>query len=386
MNVKYQVFISSTYEDLRAERDQVIKAVLEMGHIPVGMEMFSAADEEQWKIIMRQIDESDYYVVIVAHRYGSVVESVSYTEKEYDYALSKSVPIIGFIIDNSAAWPADRVDTDTDKKAAVQAFKEKLRRKPIGTWTTSTDLYGKFSIALMKLTTANPRPGWVRSTEVSGPEVMAELTRLSSENARLRNDAALLKAEQDEATRYRELLTTLKNIQVTPALFYVGASEWSPAEETSLYRIFYILAPELMTERSTSRASGLLGLMFAKGKAIRKTWPIPSNSMNSWLADLMAFGLVEPSAKAHPIADKDYYWTLTATGREAFAQQRRALLETRAREAVERKRSEREASEPTHDEIGMDASPAMETLIAQPTGKDNAITPAEADTPEVTKS
>jgi len=59
--VKYQIFISSTYDDLKNERAQVIKSILEMGHIPVGMEMFSAADDEQWKIIQRQIDESDYY-------------------------------------------------------------------------------------------------------------------------------------------------------------------------------------------------------------------------------------------------------------------------------------------------------------------------------------
>ena len=58
MAVKYQVFVSSTYEDLKIERDVVIKAVLEMGHIPVGMEMFSAADDEQWKVIARHIDES----------------------------------------------------------------------------------------------------------------------------------------------------------------------------------------------------------------------------------------------------------------------------------------------------------------------------------------
>ncbi|EME0904200.1 DUF4062 domain-containing protein [Vibrio parahaemolyticus] len=63
---------------------------MEMGHIPVGMEMFSAADEEQWKIIQRQIDESDYYVVIAAHKYGSIAaDGVSYTEKEYDYAVKK---------------------------------------------------------------------------------------------------------------------------------------------------------------------------------------------------------------------------------------------------------------------------------------------------------
>ena len=44
MNVKYQIFVSSTYDDLKDERAEVIKACLNMGHIPVGMEMFNAAD------------------------------------------------------------------------------------------------------------------------------------------------------------------------------------------------------------------------------------------------------------------------------------------------------------------------------------------------------
>ena len=52
MDKKYQIFISSTYEDLKEERKKVIEAILTMNHFPVGMEMFSAADEEQWEIIV----------------------------------------------------------------------------------------------------------------------------------------------------------------------------------------------------------------------------------------------------------------------------------------------------------------------------------------------
>ncbi|WP_083856480.1 DUF4062 domain-containing protein [Desulfosporosinus meridiei] len=33
MKIKYQIFISSTYEDLKESRDQLIKCILEMGHI-----------------------------------------------------------------------------------------------------------------------------------------------------------------------------------------------------------------------------------------------------------------------------------------------------------------------------------------------------------------
>jgi hypothetical protein len=36
MQIRYQVFLSSTYDDLKTERNQIIKTCLEMGHIPVG--------------------------------------------------------------------------------------------------------------------------------------------------------------------------------------------------------------------------------------------------------------------------------------------------------------------------------------------------------------
>ena len=160
--VKYQVFISSTYDDLKSERAQVIKSILEMGHIPVGMEMFSAADDEQWKIIQRQIDESDYYVVVVAHKYGSMVGDISYTEKEFDYAVSKGVPVLGFVIDPTVEPLAKYVEKNDDKIVLLNNFKEKVKSRPVGFWKSSDDLHGKVSIALMKAFNTNPRIGWAR--------------------------------------------------------------------------------------------------------------------------------------------------------------------------------------------------------------------------------
>lgn len=198
---KYQIFISSTYEDLKGERDQVIKACLEIGHIPVGMEMFSAADEEQWAIITKHIDESDYYVVIVANRYGSVADGISYTEKEYDYAIAQGVPTLGFILDNSAAWPSDRGEADEAARKLLDAFKDKVRRKPVAFWVSAEDLHGKCVIALGKAFAARPRPGWVRAPEGTGQEVAAELSRLSSENASLREEVEALKAAAQSAAQ-----------------------------------------------------------------------------------------------------------------------------------------------------------------------------------------
>ena len=100
MDKKYQVFISSTYTDLIEARMKVRDAILSMYHFPVGMELFGAANEEQWQIISETIDSSDYYVLIIGQRYGTLIPEgfpdagISYTEKEFRYALEKGIPIL----------------------------------------------------------------------------------------------------------------------------------------------------------------------------------------------------------------------------------------------------------------------------------------------------
>ena len=98
MDKRYQTFVSSTYRDLREERQRVIEALLELDCIPAGMELFPAADDDQWTLIKRVIDDCDYYLVIIAGRYGETgADGVSYTEKEYDYAISTEKPVIAFL-------------------------------------------------------------------------------------------------------------------------------------------------------------------------------------------------------------------------------------------------------------------------------------------------
>jgi hypothetical protein len=65
MEKRYQVFVSSTYADLKEERSRVIQTLMEMDCIPSGMELFPAADEEQWEFIKRVIDDCDYYLLII---------------------------------------------------------------------------------------------------------------------------------------------------------------------------------------------------------------------------------------------------------------------------------------------------------------------------------
>ena len=102
MNKKLQVFVSSTYTDLIEERQSAVEAILDAGHIPAGMELFKAG-KSQLKTIYKWIDESDVYMLILGGRYGSIEEEsgLSYTELEYNYAISKNMPVFAIVLDES---------------------------------------------------------------------------------------------------------------------------------------------------------------------------------------------------------------------------------------------------------------------------------------------
>ena len=188
-NKKYQVFVSSTYKDLINEREKIIETILSLYHFPVGMEMFSADDSEQWEIIQETINVSDYYVIIIGHRYGSISsDGVSYTEKEYDYAKEKGIPILAFIKDRNAATLPEERESDSVLAAKLDSFVEKATKsKMCDFWGNIDELATKVAIALPKVFSRKPQIGWVRGSEAVSKEISQELAELSTENRDLRN-------------------------------------------------------------------------------------------------------------------------------------------------------------------------------------------------------
>ena len=164
MEKKYQVFISSTYEDLKEERKKVQDTILGMYQFPIGMEMFSAADEEQWKIIQETIDSSDFYVLIIGHRYGSIISEgeyagISYTEKEFLYALKKEIPVLAFLISDKVPVLPDKMEQDIQKKSKLQTFVDKVKSgRTVQWWTSTEDLANKVMNSLNKQITKGKQP------------------------------------------------------------------------------------------------------------------------------------------------------------------------------------------------------------------------------------
>jgi hypothetical protein len=193
MDIIHKVFVSSTYEDLREERAAVERTLLQLQCFPVGMEIFPAADDTAWDFIKSQIDDSDYYVLIVAARYGSIETTTgkSYTEMEYDYAIEKGVPVLAFIHSDPGSIHDDKRDKKAAARAKLEAFREKVQKRLCRHWTSAKELQAEVATTLTSARVRKPREGFVRAGLAVDHKKLADLMEA---NLRLEAQVQSLKA------------------------------------------------------------------------------------------------------------------------------------------------------------------------------------------------
>lgn len=195
----HQIFVSSTFRDLRSEREAVTWAILKTRNIPAGMEAFPATDERGWKIIKKTIDDSDIYILILGFRYGSVDQEtkISWTQKEYRYAKEQGIPVLAFLR-NLEDTPGSEID---EKRSRISDFRAEVEQSfKVAYWRKAEDLVSSVSQAIpLKIQDCiddgSPRPGWIRGS-FAGIKVAEELAMLSDENRGLREQVRVLQVEQ----------------------------------------------------------------------------------------------------------------------------------------------------------------------------------------------
>ncbi|PWV99856.1 uncharacterized protein DUF4062 [Hoeflea marina] len=194
---RYQVFISSTFSDLGEERRAVQDVVISNGDFPVQMESFPAADEDQFDFIKSLIDQCDYYVLIIAGRYGTVAkDGLSYTHKEFRYAASKGVPVLVILHGDSGTIAVEKSEkTDAGKKLLADFIDEVQIGRLRKTWTTLDGLKLAVREALDHAKATKPRVGWIRGDSVTSLETLEELNVVRKENEKFRDILGSLEIE-----------------------------------------------------------------------------------------------------------------------------------------------------------------------------------------------
>lgn len=193
---KYQVFVSSTFTDLQEERQDTIHTILDLQHIPAGMELFPATDMEQLEYIKRIIDGCDYYVLIIGGRYGSLdPEGISYTEREYDYAVETGKFVIAFIHGDVGVIPSKFVDVDEGQRKALEQFREKAGKgRLVRFWKGREALQMVVVKALAQAFTNHPQIGWIRGDAAASQPMLEQSNKLLLENADLKKKLSEIKA------------------------------------------------------------------------------------------------------------------------------------------------------------------------------------------------
>lgn len=306
---------------------------MELDCIPAGMELFPATDEEQFEFIKRIIDDCDYYLLIIGGRYGSTTtQGISYTEKEYDYAIEKGIKVIALLHENPNGIPYEKSEQNDTSRKLLESFRNKAATgRLVRFWKTAEDLPGIVALSMAKTIKMFPATGWIRADLAENRESSKELTRLSIENHELREELTALKESLKKTASNKEIKEILGASEIEVHIFYKDSKDWEPQKSTTLLRVFSIVAPELMQEKSTTDINHLLAfnLKDDSERALRGNWPLPSNLITDWLADLAALGLVEPSSRKHAVSDKNEYWQLTSSAKDFLKDMRLSRLEAK---------------------------------------------------------
>lgn len=200
MEKKLQIFVSSTYTDLIKERQAAVEAILIAGHIPAGMELFTAGDQTQMEVIKKWIDDSDIYLLILGGRYGSVENKTnkSYTHLEYEYAVKAKKPMFSVIISDDALDKLQRQSLEQVNQKELTKFREDVSKKIVRFWSDTKDIKLAIHETLPKFAERENLIGWVRPDKNLNPGLVAQqLANLTKENSDLKNEIIKLKDTED---------------------------------------------------------------------------------------------------------------------------------------------------------------------------------------------
>ncbi|EJL02022.1 hypothetical protein PflQ2_3557 [Pseudomonas fluorescens Q2-87] len=267
MKRKLQVFISSTYTDLIEERQAAVGAILKSGHIPAGMELFTAGDRSQMETINDWIDQSDVYMLILGGRYGSIESStnLSYTELEFDYAVAQNKPMFSVVIKEDALERKVR-DCGTnylekDNPKELKAFREKALGRISSFFDDLKDIKLCVYESLSDYAGRGELTGWVSASEIVDTKpLFEEIKKLSDENTELKEIIKSLESRPlpapakpaGDTEKLSEIAEVLSHLTVTiPATVTSTEKE----EENSLLDIFYNTRSKLI-QGVTNAASG----------------------------------------------------------------------------------------------------------------------------------
>ncbi len=328
MDKRFQVFVSSTYADLKEERQHVIQALMEMDCIPAGMELFPAADEEQWKFIKKVIDDCDYYLLIIGGRYGSTTDDgISYTEKEFDYAVEKGLKIVALIHDEPNDIPLGKSEKDPEMRNKLEDFKDKVRDgRLVKSWRSAEELPGLVALSMTKTIKTYPAVGWVRANHVANESILGEINELRKENFELQKTLKDTDIKQDLTivgiANIDSQFTIHGSYKVDRGLHY-SSTQYNFERTLSWKELFALIAPYLVEHPNDAFVKSKLASILLKREGDSGySISINDQEFKTVTIQFKAYGLVKTDYLQTTTGSMALFWSLTPKGERLMIESR----------------------------------------------------------------
>jgi hypothetical protein len=341
---RFQVFVSSTYADLAEERAEVVSMLLNLDALSAGMELFPATNDDAWTLIQRVIDESDYYLLAIGGRYGSVDEetNLSYTEKEFDYAVEQKKPVMAFLHGDPGKIPSEKTDQNDAAREKLNAFRAKVEKAVhVNYWSGASELSGHVAKSFVKLQKSHPATGWVRGDVQTSTESLEELNALRK---RLEETERQLADAREGPPPGTEDLA--QGAETFVADVYVRATvetttwnrhhpQFAVPIESTWDELFAEVGPLMLDEANQNSIEQRLdrwffGFAYDEGVEKLEGWiksqnlsvseydaesgSITTRDFDTILLQLRALGLITKSQRNRSVKDTATYWKLTPYG------------------------------------------------------------------------
>lgn len=330
MEKRYQVFVSSTYADLKNERQHVLQALMEMDCIPAGMELFPATDEEQWAFIQRIIDDCDYYLLIIGGRYGSTTsDGISYTEKEFDYATQKGIKVVALIHGEPDNIPFGKSEQNPELREKLLSFKSKVMNgRLVKFWKTAEDLPGLVALSLTKTIKAYPAIGWIRANQIASADILSEINELRKTNSKLQETVSNLQKETSSKPEYEDIadINSLYTVHGHYNTYINGANVRRSFECTISWRdIFKLIAPYMLEPQNDGAFKMNLSNSLkahATGNSSGSSIWIEDQEFKTIAIQLQAYGLIKNQYAQTTKGGMALFWSLTNKGQKFMMETR----------------------------------------------------------------
>jgi len=328
MDKRYQVFVSSTYADLKEERQHVIQALMEMDCIPAGMELFPAADEEQWEFIKKVVDDCDYYLLVIGGRYGSTTDDgISYTEKEFDYAVEQGLKVVALIHGAPDDISFGKSEKDAELREKLLAFKDKVMTgRLVKFWQVASEIPGLVALSLTKTIKMYPAVGWVRANHVASEDILSDINNLRKENTNLQKTVNELSSQQTSAIEGMADIDSEFTINGTYYVRRPGYSQNSKYTFSSTItwrELFALISPYLVEHPNDEIVkSKLASSLLEREEKSGTTISINDQKFKTVTIQLEAYGLITTSYNKTTKGGMALFWQLTKKGKQLMIESR----------------------------------------------------------------